>query len=154
MSRSGLTIIEVLVSVTIISLALLPILYMASRNVETARLDRVRVAAEAICHNVLERFGRAEDNAASFLEADPGEPGTYTGTDIWNKFPHLRPLLGIDRVAVLMAQAKMEVTLTLKARTAPGMDTLSCKVAWVADPNVTKRPESISYERFVLRDHR
>lgn len=153
-SRSAVTMVEILVSVTIVSLALLPILYLASRNVETARLDRVRIAAEALCHNVLERLGRAEDNPERFLVPDSPDQTSFSGQDIWQQSAHLTEAIGLDAVGPVIRDHQLHMIVSLKKGTPAGMDTLTCKVTWLSNADRNPRPESITYQRFILRDHR
>lgn len=154
-SRGAVTMVEILVSVTIVSLALLPILYLASRNVETARLDRVRIAAEGLCHNVLERLGRADDNPAFVLVPDSPAMTSYTGQDIWQQSAHLAEAIGIDAVAPVIRDHQLHMIVSLKKDTpVRRMDTLTCKVTWLSNADRSPRPESITYQRFILREHR
>jgi type II secretory pathway pseudopilin PulG len=153
-SRGAITLVEILISVTIISLSLLPILYLASRNVETARLDRVRIAAEAMCHNVLERLGRAEDNPERFLVPDSPALASYTGQDIWQQSQHLTEAIGVDAVEPVIRNHQLHMIVSLKKNTPAGMDTLTCKVTWLSDADRNPKPESITYQRFILREHR
>jgi type II secretory pathway pseudopilin PulG len=153
-SRSALTLVEILVSVTIVSLALLPLLYLASRHVETARRDRVRIAAESLCHNVLERLGRTEDNPETFLVPDSPALASFTGQDIWQQSPHIAEALGIDAVEPVIRNHQMHMIVSLKKDSPAGMDTLTAKVTWLSDADRNPKPESITYQRFILRAHR
>lgn len=155
-SRSGLTMVEVLVAVTIISLSLMPILYLSSRNVETARLDRVRVCAETIAHNALERFGKSEDNCQIFLAQNPSDPNEFSGANLWTYSDHLKEALGVepDEVQKLIALHGMTMLVTLVREKPPGMDTLRCKINWVADRERFLKEESVEYVRYILREHR
>ena len=145
--------VEVLISVTIIALSLLPILYLASHNVETTRLDRVRAAAEQLCHNTLELFGHAEDNPFQYLSQSPAQPTDWVGTNLFSANPYLRDALGGDTIQVLQLETLNQFTqyVTLFQNKPPGMNTLSCKVTWMSDQNHTRKQESVEYVRYVLQ---
>jgi len=151
--HGGFTTVEVLIAATIISFALLPILLMVQRNVETARLDRVRVFAETLCHNTLERFGRSEDLVLLFLSRSPGRPNVYSGTDLWRDNPELRSQLGIDAAEELLAVYGIHMSVALLVNQQPGMDLLSCRVSWVNDRGDRRRTDVVSYARYLIHDH-
>lgn len=155
-SRSGLTMVEVLIAVTIISLSLMPILYLSSRNVETARLDRVRVCAETIAHNTLERFGRSEDNCQIFLAQNPSNPNEFSGANLWTYSEHLEDAIGTSPVDVnkLIGLHGMTMLVTLVRDKPAGMDTLRCKINWTSDRERFQKEESVEYVRYILREHR
>jgi hypothetical protein len=147
-----MTMVEVLISVTIISLALLPILYVARRNMETTRIDRVRVAAEAICHNTLERFGRGEDNVAFYLQPAPGEPNVMVGRDLWSNRELARDL-GAEAAGALIALNRMRMEVKLTRHPATGLDLLYCRVYWHNDRERQQKTDSVAYARYIVRDH-
>ena len=149
--RGGLTLVEVLIAVTIISLSLMPILYLASRNVETVRLDRVRVAAEAICHNTLERFGRAEDNCRYFLTQDSKDPNKFTGVNLWASNDHLKEALGTESLEKMIELNSMRMTVVLELEKPPGMASLTCSVIWDSDHDKFHKTENLTYTRYILR---
>jgi type II secretory pathway pseudopilin PulG len=153
-SRRALTMVEVLISVTIISLAMLPIIYMQSRNVETARLDRVRVAAEALCHNTLERYGRAEDNVRRALVQNPSNPNEFSGLNLFATSPHLADVLGANVIEALklVEQQDLGQLVTLTLDRPAGMNTLRCRVFWTSDRERTRRQESVEYVRYIAHD--
>jgi hypothetical protein len=149
----GFTTVEILVAATIISFALLPALFMIRHNVETARLDRVRVFAESLCHNALERFGRSEDLVILFLSRSAGRLNIYTGTDLWKEHPDLGSQLGIEAAAELLAVYDIHMTVALLVNEQPGMDLLSCRVNWRSDRGDSRRTEAVSYARYLIHDH-
>lgn len=148
--------VEVLIAVTIISLSLMPILYLSTRNVETARLDRVRVAAEGLCHNTLERFGRSEDNCQIFLAQNPSNPNEFSGANLWTLSEHLKEALGSEPAEIqkVIAGNDMAMLVTLVRDTPPGLDTLRCRVTWTSERERVQKLESVEYVRYILHDHR
>src|SRR5947208_1375639 len=77
------TILEILIAVTIISIAMLPILYVSQTNVREAEQDRVRLICEALCRSMLERFGEPKAYPVLFSLLTAGDAcGVREGSDL------------------------------------------------------------------------
>ena len=147
--RHGFTIIEVLMAVAILSFCF-PVFVLSRQNLASDRVHRVRLAAESLCHNTLERFGRAEDDLLHRLKPSESEPGSFDGADLWTD-PRLAQDLGATAAGPLLAQHDMHMEIRLQRNVAEDLDLVVCSVSWVAEAGAKQR-DAITYARHVLRD--
>ena len=145
----GISILDVLVAAVILSLAIFPLMGMASTGFGAASADRTAVDAEGLCHDVLERLGRGPDNVAAYLGA-PDEDGVRRGVNIWKRWPALAAELGAGRVRALEVGHALELTLTL-APAACGMERLTCAVTWTTHEGGRAHAHRVEYGRFVVQ---
>lgn len=145
----GFSIIEILVALTILSFCL-PVFVLSRQNLAADKVHRVRLAAESLCHNTLERFGRPEDDLLKYLAPSDSEPGAYDGTDLWLR-PELAADLGATATGRLLTAHEMRMQVRLQRDVADGLDLFECSVSWVLEVGGTKR-DSVTYARHVLRD--
>ena len=151
----GISIIDVLVATVILAVALVPVVSMGSRGVQRVSIDRVSVDAEALCHDALERFGRAQDNVCAYLSA-PDDRGVRSAANPWERFPEIYSELGAERVARLVASHGLELTLTLTPGEG-GLDRLSCTVTYTTGTYTTGagkdlKNRRVEYSRFILQE--
>jgi len=154
-TRPAFSMVELLIAVTILALCCVPVLFMANHNVETARIDRVRLEVESICHNILERFGQASDNLLCYLAPIPGNPSLLASD---NLFMHFKDVynntaaghLGINK---LVTQHSFRMRVELKQGVTKDLALLTCRVSWISDRERQKKTENLSYARFILYDH-
>ena len=147
--RSGFTIIEILIALAILSFCL-PVFFLSRQNLAADKTHRVRLAAEALCHNTLEWFGRAEDNLLHYLKPSEGDPTAFEGVDLWSHV-ELADDLGAVAAGPLLAAFEMHQEVRLQRDVAEGMDLVVCRVTWLLGPDRPGR-DSVTYARHVLRD--
>jgi len=152
-AKSAFTIVEVLIAIAIVSSLGLPVMYMASQNLRTLKYDRVRIAAEEICHATIERFGLGQDNVQAFLTPVSGEPKSLEAVDLWTKTPEVYRLMGCVRIDELVARNGLSMKVRLEQEVSPSVDLFVCQVSWTNDGRSSKRPNKVVYARFILRDH-
>jgi hypothetical protein len=147
---SAFSIIEILVAVAILSFCL-PVFLLSRQNLHADRAHRVRLAAEAICHNTLERFGRAEDDLLRYLQPE-GTGEVYVGADLWTN-AELADDLGALAAGPLLEAHRMHMQVRLQRDVAEGLDLVVCRVGWLGDPSVGQgTADSVTYARHILRD--
>ncbi|MBI4864902.1 MAG: hypothetical protein HY815_32280 [Candidatus Riflebacteria bacterium] len=151
--RVALSIIEVLVAVAVLSAVGLPVIYMASRSVETLRLDRTRVAAEEICHGTIERFGRGQDNLQAYLTPLATDPRTLEARNLWERIPEVYSEMGCSRIPEMVEKNGLSMKICRRPGTVPGLDILSCEVSWTRDRQSVRKRDSVTYVRFILNEH-
>jgi prepilin-type N-terminal cleavage/methylation domain-containing protein len=149
----GFSLLEILIAVTIISLSGLPILYMGRYNMDTTRLDRVRLEVESICHNTLERFGRAKDDLAGLLVPSGSDPNLLVGDNVQSNLAFLYGNPGHLGMNFLVTQHKFRMRVELKKEVAAGLDQLTCRVFWRSDRERKSKEESVAYARYILHAH-
>lgn len=147
--RRAFSIIEILIALLILSFCL-PIFFLSRQNLAADRVHRVRLAAESLCHNTLERFGRAEDDLLKYLTPVDGEPGTFDGADLWRN-PALTVDLGAAAAGDLLTGHDMHMQIRLQRDVAETLDLVVCRVSWAPDASGKAR-DSLTYARHVLRD--
>lgn len=151
MRRNGSTIVEVIVALAVVSIALMPVLSLVSRGFDATRMDRVRVEVEALCHNLLERFGRGQDGLELRLEPVPGDPGLARAPA--RTHGELLRLAGHSRALALAWRYDLAMRLELRSDVRPGLDLLTCEISWLDDRTGRGRRDSVTYKRFLIHEH-
>ena len=141
--QGGFSLLELLVSAAIMSAALVPIVWMASHNLEALRVDRQRTLAEALCHDTLERLGSSQAHPLRLLS---GTAALLSAKDPWIAHPDLFRSMGYDQ----LEREHLHMSLSLQRDVGPELDMLSCEVSWAQDG---RRPERVRYSRFLTYDH-
>jgi hypothetical protein len=150
MTRNGSVISEATIALAILFLFGFPVYQTSHSNVSQLARDQVRLGAEEICHNLLERFGRGRDNVAAWLE--PGDsPQTLSATDPWEKNPRFLSLLGVSNIPQMVQKYQFSLTLTLDLAVSNGLDRLTATVTWL--PPGRRQKERLTYRRHILHDH-
>lgn len=150
-ARRGVSFVELLIAVSVMGAALMPIVGMANHNVEMLRAERSRLLAESLCHDILERFGRSQSYPASILTGSPDQKISIA-TDPWVAHPELFDALGYPQMDAVAAQAGMHLTVMLERGAAPELDLLICEVSW-ASSGWTNKVERFRYSRFLTYGH-
>jgi hypothetical protein len=145
--------LEVVVALALMAVLAIPVLQMGTRNVELTRFDRVRLEAEALCHDTLERFGRDEDGLQTHLTRSTTDPALFETTDPWNLLDRRYREMGHDQIALLAWRYDLRMRVTLRADLVPGLDLLACEVSWRDDRDGSDRCDRVRYERFIIHDH-
>ena len=149
-SVRGISIVDVLVATVVMSVALIPMLSMSSRGVQRLGVDRVAVEAEQLCHDMLERFGRAPDNVAVYLD-EVDQQGRRSAVNPWEKHATLAAELGAERIARLASRNGLAMELSTTP-VAVGLDRLSCVVTWVSGEGRERKTRRVEYSRLVLQE--
>ncbi len=145
-----MSIVEVLLAAGVLAGLGVAVMVMTGQSVNALRVDRVRVAAEEICHATVERFGRGSDNVQVLMQ--PGdEPGAFVANNLWERAPDAYAAMGFTRVRELAAQNGLAMRLELKP-VERGLDVLTCEVSWNGDRRGA-RAERVQYSRWILHDH-
>ena len=150
---AGLTLLEVVVAATLMAVLAIPVLRLATRNVELTRFDRVRLAAEALCHDTLERFGRAQDGLQVHLSRSTTDPAVYEATDPWNLLGGRFGAMGYDQIALLAWRYDLRLRVRLRVDLIPGLDLLTCEASWRVERDGPARRDRVQYERFIIHEH-
>lgn len=147
-SRRGFTILEILIAVTVIALAMLPILVMSQNNVKGAEMDRVRLLCEALCRSMLERFGEPKAYPVLFTLLTAGDGATREGTDLHTRLLEQAPQ--VDELRALIAHHDIHSKLTLSQDVDPHLHLITAEVSWKIRRGDRSREESIRYSRFIF----
>jgi prepilin-type N-terminal cleavage/methylation domain-containing protein len=147
-SRDGFTVVEILIAVAVVSISMVPILYLASANLETARVDRIRLVCEILCRNILERYGSLEDNPWLSLPAGPN-PKVREAADLWKQDYILRGSSQSDEFDRIVKAQDVHSLTRVERDVKPGLDRITSQVAWRVSRGSATRADSITYIRFV-----
>jgi hypothetical protein len=148
-SRHGVSFIELLIAVALLAAALIPVVSMANHNLEMLRSERLRLLAEALCHDVLERLGRSQAYPANLLLPGPGDK--LVAIDPWISHPELFEGIGYP-MRELAARTSLHLSISLQRAVAPELDLLVCEVSWLSE-GWTRRTEKYRYARFLTYGH-
>ena len=152
-ARRGIGIVEILAAVAVLGVAMAPIVLLGFRAFETVQTDTLRLTAESLCHNTIERFGRAQDMLPVFLKPTATDPEVLEGVNLWEKLPDYFQELGPANLAELAAKNGLKMRLLLKKTATVGVDSLICEVWWTGTRGHVSRTEKLSYARMILHDH-
>lgn len=147
-ARGGFTLVEILVALAILSFCL-PVFVLSQQNLAADKVHRLRLGAEQLCHNTLERFGRAEDNLLAYLKQS-GEPSVFEGTDLW-QFGEVAADIGEPAVRELIRTHDMHMEVRLQRDARAGLDLVVCRITWAPELGGKNR-DSVVYARSILRD--
>lgn len=145
--RRAFTILEILIAVTVIAVAMLPILVMSQNNVKGAEMDRVRLLCEALCRSMLERFGEPKAYPVLFSLLTSGEGGRREGADLHTRLLEQAPQ--VDELRQLIAHHDIHSKLTLSQDVDPHLHMITAEVSWKIQRGARVREESIRYSRFI-----
>ena len=143
--RPGFSLLELLVAAAMMAAALVPIVWMASHNLDALRVDRQRTFAEALCHDTLERLGSSQAHPLRVLS---GSGNLLAATDPWIAHPELFRSMGYEK---LSERRELHMSLALIRDVGPELDMLACEVSWKAESG--RRGEKVRYARFLTYDH-
>ena len=149
--RRGFSILELLIASAVLGVALLPVISMANHNVEMLRSERLRLLAEALSHDILERVGRSQSHPSTILQQS-ANPKLMVALDPWIAHPELFDGIGYPQMDKVAEAAKMHMSVSLERGVAPELDLLVCEVSWVSD-GWSKRAERFKYSRFLTYGH-
>lgn len=147
-TRPGFTILEILIAVTVIAIAMLPILVMSQNNVKGAEMDRVRLVCEALCRSMLERFGEPKAYPVLFSLLTPGAGTLREAADLHVRLLEQAPQ--VDELRGLIAYHDIHSKLTLSQDVDPHLHLITAEVTWKVQRGARVREESIRYSRFIF----
>lgn len=143
--------IELLIAAAVLAAALLPIVSMANHNVELQRAERLRVLAEALSHDLLERIGRSQSYPGQILQPS-ANPKLAVALDPWVAHRELFAQMGYSDIEAIASRVNMHMSVSLERGVAPELDLLICEISWVSD-GWTRKPEKYRYARFLTYGH-
>ncbi|MBI4858700.1 MAG: type II secretion system protein [Candidatus Riflebacteria bacterium] len=146
--RVGFSVVEILIAVAVISLSMLPILYLASSNLEAARVDRVRLVCEILCRNILERYGSLEGNPWPSLPAGP-DPKVREAADLWRQDYVLMGGLQSEEFEQIIRLHEVRSLTRVEADVKPGLDRVTSQVTWKISRGSATRVDFVRYSRLV-----
>ncbi|MBI4859459.1 MAG: hypothetical protein HY815_04255 [Candidatus Riflebacteria bacterium] len=147
---TGCSTVEMLVVSTIVSLAFVPVFFLARHNVETTRVDRVRLEVESICHNTLERFGELACGLGLYLSPAPDDPKVLVGENVHVQLSDTYGRSGHLGIGTLTARHGLRVRLELARGVADGLDRLTCRATWTDDRKGRSRSRTVEYSRLIV----
>lgn len=150
--KRGFTLLEVLTALVVFGVALIPVLSASLRGVSQLEVDTIRFQAESICHNTVERFGKAQDNLMVHLKPTD-DPQILEGGNLWEALPEVYQAMGYERVSYLVRQFKLAMRVQLKKSVTNGVDVLLCEVTYNLPKTFGSEPQRVAYVRFLLHDH-
>ena len=152
MRKHGFTLLEVLTGLVVFGIALIPLLGMTTRGVSALEADTIRFQAESICHNTIERFGKAQDNLLVFLKPTDN-PDVLEAGNLWESLPEVYSAMGHERIEFLVKQFSLAMRVQVKKNVLTGVDVLVCEVTYALPKTVGSEPQRVAYVRFLLHDH-
>lgn len=149
---AGFSLLEVLTALAVFGVALIPVLTLSLRGVSQLEADTIRFQAESICHNTIERFGKAQDNLVVFLKPT-GDPAVLEGGNLWVALPEVYAAMGHERLDFLVKQFALAMRVQLKKNVTNGVDVLVCEITYALPKAVGTDAQRVAYVRFLLHDH-
>ena len=149
----GFTMIELVTALAVFAVALVPMLSMATRGVSALESDTIRFQAESLCHNTVERFGRAQDSLLVYLKPSPVNPDVLEGGNLWDALPEVYSAMGHDRLEFLVRQYALAMRVELRRNISTGLDALLCEVTYALPKTIGSENQRVAYVRFLLHDH-
>lgn len=147
----GFTVVEILMAVAVLSFTMVPVLYLTSAQVTVAKVDRVRLLANALCLATLERFGRYENSPWDFLSPTEN-PRERVGMDLWRRDPLLGALVNDPGVRTLFTVHDVKSSIFMVRDLEPGLHQIVSDVDWRVDTGTNSRRERVTYSRFVAKE--
>lgn len=149
-SRRALSLVELLVALAVLTAAALPALLLHASTARAVRVDRARLACEALCVNLTGWFGRWENDPWELL-APTSDPRERVGVDVWTRDRELRAALADRELDEVVAAYGVETTIQLIREVEPDVHQLTVEVTWDAAP---ERRERVSHARLLVRPRR
>lgn len=149
-SRRALSLVELLVALAVLTAAALPALWLQVSTARAVRVDRARLACEALCVNLTGWFGRWENDPWELL-TPTSDPRERVGVDIWKRDVQLRQALEDPGLEEVLAAHAVETTVQMIHDVEPDVHQLTVEVTWDAAP---ERRERVSHARLLVRPRR
>lgn len=127
--REAFTLIEVLLALAVLTLFLLPVFQLSTRNVEEVRFDSVELVCTTLGRTILERFGREELESLHLLDAT-SDPNVKRAVDVWRRSPELTQLLGQHQIRQVMETYEVKTILTVRKSIQEGLNQITSEVQW------------------------
>jgi hypothetical protein len=150
--RRAVSLVEVSVAATLLACAGLPLMTTVCRSVTAVRVDTLRVHAETLCHNALERLGRCPANVRALAHAST-DPATLEAELSWLTEPETIRQLACSPMHSVTADTDLRLVVRLRKGVEPGLDELTCRVLWTTRRGRSSRTSQVSYSRFILHAH-
>lgn len=142
--------VEVLVTVVILSVALIPVLSLSSQGIETTRVERARRVARLIGANILEWMGSARRVSELRDSLRPaGSPNVLESGDLL-ALPGVGAQVADMAWADVVAAHRMQASVALHLRVLPRAHLLECRVRWTSERSRARRTEEISLARLLV----
>lgn len=144
--KRSFTLVEVLISVTIISCTFIPIFYLANANVQATRIQSVRFVCESLARAVLDCFGRAEFQKSHLLKPT-SDPHVFEANDLWNQHPMLVHLVDSDQMQRIVKSYDVHNTVAVHLDVEPGLHKVISEVSWRTSMGGRIGRDEVTYSR-------